>query len=112
MEFSDEEQDHIRKSHPIIIELIARLISIIQLLRERNHELENRNRELENRSNLNSSNSSIPPSKNPLNHKKIPNSRVRSGKNPGGQIGHIGTTLSPAEKPDIIMAIPDFLWVS
>lgn len=103
MEFSDEEQDHIRKSHPIIIEIIARLISIIQLLRERNHELENRNRELENRSNLNSSNSSIPPSKNPLNHKKIPNSRVRSGKNPGGQIGHIGTTLSPAEKPDIII---------
>jgi len=23
--------------------------------------------------------------------------------NPGGQIGHIGTTLSPAEKPDIII---------
>ena len=82
MEFSDEEQDHIRKSHPIIIELIARLISIIQLLRERNHELESRVRDLENRFNLNSTNSSIPPSKNPLNHKKNSNSRVSSGNKP------------------------------
>lgn len=65
MEFSDEEQAHILKSHPIVIELIARIISLIQLLRERNHELEKRVRELENRLNLNSTNSSIPPSKNP-----------------------------------------------
>jgi transposase len=70
MEFSDEEQEYILQSHPIIIELIARIISLIQLLRERNHELENRVRELENRINLNSTNSSIPPSKNPLNRKK------------------------------------------
>ena len=103
MEFGDEEQEQIQKSHPIIIELIARLISIIQILRERNHELENRNRELENRSKLNSSNSSIPPSKNPLNSKKISNSRVSSGNKPGGQTGHIGTTLSPVENPDIIV---------
>lgn len=101
MKFSDEEQEHIQKSHPIIIELIARILSFIQLLRERNHELENRVRELENRLNLNSTNSSIPPSKNPLKRKIVPNSRIPSGKKPGGQIGHKGSTLSPVEKPDL-----------
>lgn len=100
MEFSDEEQEYILSSHPIIINLITRIISLIQLLRERNHELENRVRELENRLNLNSTNSSIPPSKNPLKRKIIPNSRVPSGRKPGGQIGHKGSTLSPVEKPD------------
>ena len=42
MEINDDEQEHIRKSHPIIIELITRLLSQLLLFRERNHELENR----------------------------------------------------------------------
>ena len=101
MEISDEEQAFIRKSHPIIIELITRLLSQLLLLRERVNELENRIRELDNRLNLNSSNSSIPPSKNPINKRKIPNSRIPSGKKPGGQIGHIGVTLLPVDNPNI-----------
>jgi len=103
MEFSDEEQEYIKKSHPIIIEIISRLLTQLFLLREEICELKSRVRELENRFNLNSTNSSIPPSKNPLNHKKIPNGRVSSGNKPGGQTGHIGTTLSPVENPDIII---------
>ena len=101
MELNDEEQEQLRKSHPIIIELITRLLSQLLLLRERVSELESRVRELENRLNLNSTNSSIPPSKNPLNRLKIPNSRVPSGKKPGGQIGHKGATLSPVENPGL-----------
>ena len=101
MEISDDEQEHIRKSHPIIIELINRLLSQLLLFRERIHELENRVHELENRLNLNTTNSSIPPSRNPLHKRKIPNSRVSSGKNPGGQKGHQGATLLPVDNPDI-----------
>ncbi|PWR69547.1 IS66 family transposase [Methanospirillum stamsii] len=101
MEFSDEEQEYIQKSHPIIIEIISRLLAQLLLLREEICELKSRVRDLENRFNLNSTNSSIPPSKNPLNHKKISNSRVSRGNRPGGQTGHIGTTLSPVENPDI-----------
>lgn len=71
------------------------------MLKERVFELESRNKELETRLNLNSTNSSIPSSKNPLNHKKIPNSRVPSGKKPGGQTGHKGTTLKSIETIDI-----------
>ena len=101
MEIIDDEQEHIRKSHPIIIELITRLLSQLLLFRERIHELENRVHELENRINLNSTNSSIPPSRNPLYKRKIPNNRVSSGKKPGGQKGHQGTTLLPVDNPDI-----------
>jgi len=101
MEISDDEQEHIRKSHPIIIELITRLLSQLLLFRERIHELENRVHELENRVNLNSTNTSIPPSRNPLNKRKILNSRVSSGKNSGGQKGHQRATLLPVDNPDI-----------
>lgn len=82
MEFSDEEQEYIQKSHPIIIEIISRLLAQLFLLREEICELKSRIRDLENRFNLNSTNSSIPPSKNPLNHKKNSNSRVSSGNKP------------------------------
>jgi len=54
MELSDEEQVHIQKSHPIIIELITHLISQLQIFKERVHEFETLVRELENRLNSNS----------------------------------------------------------
>ena len=101
MELSDEEQKQIRVSHPIIIELITRLLTQLLIFKERIHELETKVHELENRLNLNSTNSSIPPSKTPLNTYKVPNSRVPSGKKPGGQKGHKGVTLLPVEKPEI-----------
>ena len=57
---------------------------------------------LANRLNLNSTNSSKPPSSDP-NRKKKPKSRT--GKKPGGQKGHIGTTLKKVDDPDIIEPI-------
>ena len=54
-----------------------------------------------NRLGLNSSNSSKPPSSDPNRAKK--NSTDNDKKNkPGGQHGHVGTTLKPEENPDKI----------
>jgi transposase len=57
---------------------------------------------LANRLNLNSSNSSKPPSSDPNRTKKP---RPKTGRNKGGQKGHIGTTLIQVDDPDIIEPI-------
>jgi len=57
---------------------------------------------LANRLNLNSTNSSKPPSTDP-NRKKKPKSKT--GKKPGGQKGHAGTTLKKIDAPDKIKEI-------
>lgn len=55
-----------------------------------------------NRMGLNSKNSSKPPSKDPY-RKKQPGEKT--GKNPGGQKGHVGTTLKKVDNPDHIESI-------
>ncbi len=57
---------------------------------------------LTNRAGLNSRNSSKPPSSDP-NRPKTPGKK--SGKKPGGQKGHAGTTLKQIEEPDEIEVI-------
>jgi len=57
---------------------------------------------LANRLNLNSTNSSKPPSSDP-NRKKQPKSK--SDKKPGGQKGHVGTTLKKVDDPDKVELI-------
>lgn len=57
---------------------------------------------LANRLNLNSKNSSKPPSSDP-NGKKEP--KIKTGKKPGGQNGHIGKTLIRVDDPDEIKVI-------
>jgi transposase len=52
-----------------------------------------------NKLGLNSSNSSKPPSADPNRAKKP---RVKSNRKPGGQQGHVGTTLQPVADPDEI----------
>ena len=57
----------------------------------------------------NSRNSSIPPSHDYTRPPRTKSLRERSGKKPGGQPGHKGTTLSMVESPDeIIKHIPRF----
>jgi len=57
----------------------------------------------------NSNNSSIPPSKDENRPKRNQSLRVKSGKKPGAQKGHKGTTLSFKEVPDRIeKIIPDY----
>ncbi len=57
---------------------------------------------LANRLNLNSTNSSKPPSSDP-NREKRP--RNKTGKKPGGQKGHVGTTLKKVDDPDKVKVI-------
>ena len=57
---------------------------------------------LANRLNLNSSNSSKPPSNDPNRKKKT---RSKTGKKPGGQKGHVGTTLKKVDDPDKVELI-------
>lgn len=57
---------------------------------------------LANRLNLNSTNSSKPPSTDPNRKKR---SKSKTGKKPGGQKGHVGTTLKKIDDPDKIKEI-------
>jgi transposase len=57
---------------------------------------------LANRLKLNSTNSSKPPSSDPNREKKP---KPKTGRNKGGQKGHVGTTLKKADDPDIIEPI-------
>ena len=52
----------------------------------------------------NSVNSGKPPSSDGPG-KKVKNSRVKSGKPSGGQVGHIGKTKQPTQKPDTIVKL-------
>ena len=51
----------------------------------------------------NSSNSSMPPSHDPFRHKRTESLRTKSGKKPGGQMGHSGSCLEISEPPDEII---------
>jgi hypothetical protein len=64
-------------------------------------QLEQENARLRAQINQNSSNSHIPPSKNIF--KKITSLRPKTGRKPGGQPGHKGSTLHRSEKPNVII---------
>ena len=85
-----------------VIAVIQRLGYIIEEQTIRIAELEERVRILESRLNQNSRNSSKPPSTDFfVKEKPNPKSRrKKSGKKPGGQEGHSGTTLEMVNDPD------------
>ena len=85
-----------------VISVIQRLETIIEEQSIRIAELEERVKVLESRLNQNSRNSSRPPStdffvKEKPNPKSL---RKKSGKKPGGQDGHPGTTLEMVDHPE------------
>ena len=80
---------------------------VITILLERISSLEERLAKYEHPKN--SRNSSIPPSHDYTRPQKTQSLREPSGKKPGGQIGHEGTTLQMTNKPDeIIEHIPQY----
>lgn len=72
-------------------------------LRQRNCQLERRNAELEAQLSKDSHNSSRPPSTDPSWAKRTKSLRRPSGKLPGGQAGHRGTTLRLSPHPTRII---------
>ncbi len=59
-----------------------------------------------NKLGLNSRNSSIPPSQDINRKKPATSKRTVTGKKPGGQPGHIGSTLEPVDHPDEVVTLP------
>ena len=80
------------------------LIALIAALRAENAALKARMAELERRLELNSTNSGKPPSSDGLKKPaRVRNLRERSGKKPGGQMGHKGETLRQVTDPDVVV---------
>ncbi len=97
-----------------ILEMERQRNAALDRLQDKNHELyevkaalyeaEQKIAGLTARINKDHTNSSKPSSQNP-NHKTIPNGRVKSGKKPGGQKGHIHHGRKRME-PTQVIAIP------
>lgn len=86
-----------------VISVIQRLENIIEEEQAvRIAELEKRVKIVEAHLNQNSQNSSKPPSTDVFvkEKPKPKSSRTISGKNPGGQKGHLGSTLEMVDNPD------------
>ena len=78
------------------------VFSLIEYLQDNLEQLSNRIRTLELQVSKNSRNSNKPPSSDGLNKPPPKKKRKRSGKKPGGQKGHEGTTLQMSATPDTI----------
>ena len=78
-----------------LFEQVKELTATVQMLKSHAEELEGRLRK-------DSHNSSKPPSSDGLS-KKTQSLRQRSGRKPGGQFGHGGSTLKRVERPDVIV---------
>lgn len=104
-------QDEIKLLHERYKSEIQTLKSSLLQLQTRYAELQKENNELKIKLNLDSTNSHFPPSSNTPQGKakqrekdQIKSTRRSSGKKPGGQPGHKGTTLKRVEKPDMVIA--------
>jgi len=82
------------------------VVVLFEVLAKTVRNLEAQNQALEDQLAKNSRNSSKPPSSDGLNKPAPMSRRVKSGKPSGGQKGHKGYRLEPADKPDYIEVYP------
>jgi len=104
-----EQNKKTRLTHDQILNLYKAgheaIVSLVEYLQDEVDQLSTRIHALEVQRNTNSRNSSKPPSSDGL--KKPPRqTRKVSGKKPGGQKGHTGSTLKMVETPDTIIEHP------
>jgi transposase len=81
----------------------ARIHALYEHAQEQMAQLLARVQELEARLAKDSHTSSTPPSRDPLGRKRPRSQRKRSGKKPGGQLGHTGETLRLVSTPDEVV---------
>jgi transposase len=90
-----------RPSYDELAVLVVQQAQVIAELGQRVTELEAENAELKRRSGMDSTNSSKPPSSDSPFTKPAPKSlRRKSGRKPGGQPGHPGSTLALVDNPN------------
>jgi transposase len=97
------------KCAPLFAQLETRLKKQDALIRQQDAKiqaLEERFAVLEGRSRQNSSNSSKPPSSDGYSKPSPQSSRISTGRRPGGQKGHPGSTLKAVAKPDQVVVHP------
>ena len=102
------EDQQVLTEHPALRLLLEKLVGMIQTLQQENRQLKEQVQRLEDRLKLDSHNSSKPPSSDGFNasRKPILTLRTRSGKKPGGQEGHPGSTLERVSVPDRTVVHP------
>jgi len=93
------------EEYSLMKQVISLLQEQVKMLTQENQELKERVNQLESRINKNSTNSHKPPSTDGF-RKPIQNSRVKTGKKPGAQDGHKGTTLKMIDNPDLVIEHP------
>lgn len=85
----------------LLLEYVVKLTAHIEQLEKENAELRSRLQKFEHPKNSN--NSSVPPSKDENKIKRTSSLRIKSGRKPGGQIGHEGNTLKMTDTPDFTL---------
>ena len=96
--FNRQQLIKIAESNPIA------LVDIIMELQQHILKLQKHVDELEDKLNKNSSNSNKPPSSDGF--QKTKSLRKKTGRKPGGQHGHPGTTLKQISNPDHFVVLP------